>query len=171
MAHPLRVGLDPAVDRVAETGDRERTFDVGVGPAAAAGLPPELEVPHPGQVRDERGVLDHRADTTPAPARRAAPARSKSRASPAVGWIKPTSIRSAVVLPAPFGPSRPHTWPGRDLEVETGDRLDPPVALGQAANGDYGGFGHPRDLRAHDALHPRARENLAKPRIGLASGR
>src|SRR5207302_966461 len=32
-------------------------------------------------------------------------------ASPAVGWTRPSRMRRVVVLPAPFGPSRPHTWP------------------------------------------------------------
>ena len=42
MAHPLRVGLHLAVDRVAEVGDGEGLVEVGVSEARAAGLPPEL---------------------------------------------------------------------------------------------------------------------------------
>ncbi len=34
-----------------------------------------------------------------------------SRASPAVGRTRPSSIRRVVVLPAPFGPRKPNTWP------------------------------------------------------------
>ena len=36
---------------------------------------------------------------------------SNSRASPLVGRMRPTSIRRLVVLPAPLGPSIPHTSP------------------------------------------------------------
>src|SRR5690349_1967119 len=34
-----------------------------------------------------------------------------TRAPPAVGRTRPSNMRSAVVLPAPFGPSKPHTAP------------------------------------------------------------
>ena len=39
--------------------------------------------------------------------------RPSTRAVPAVGSDRPRSIRMVVVLPAPFGPSRPKTWPWR----------------------------------------------------------
>src|SRR4051794_31083141 len=35
----------------------------------------------------------------------------KTRISPPSGVIRPISMRRVVVLPAPFGPSRPRTWP------------------------------------------------------------
>ena len=62
LAHPLRVRLDLAVDRVAEAGDGERAVEVGVGEARAARLPPELQVLHPREVRHEGGGLDDGAD-------------------------------------------------------------------------------------------------------------
>ncbi len=37
--------------------------------------------------------------------------RPQTRASPAVGVSSVTSIRNVVVLPAPFGPRKPKTWP------------------------------------------------------------
>ena len=30
---------------------------------------------------------------------------------PAVGAIRPSNMRMVVVLPAPFGPRKPYTWP------------------------------------------------------------
>ena len=55
-----------------------------------------------------------------------------------------------VVLPAPFGPSRPKTSPARDLEIDAVDGGDVAVALDQAADpddrfpGDRGGRALPR---------------------------
>ena len=48
-------------------------------------------------------------------------------------------IRTAVVLPAPLGPSRPSTVPGRHGEVDAGERLDVAEALGEALDPDGGG--------------------------------
>ena len=53
--------------------------------------------------------------------RRSAPA---TVASPAVGVISVASIRSVVVLPAPFGPRKPKISPALDVEVDAGDGLD-----------------------------------------------
>ena len=49
-------------------------------------------------------------DSTGAPGRAAWP---KTLIRPSVGRIRPMSMRSDVVLPAPLGPSRPSTWPRR----------------------------------------------------------
>ena len=70
LLHPLRVRLHLAVDRVAETGDRERAVEVGILHARAARLPPQPQVAHPGEVRNERGLLHHRADAHQLPAAR-----------------------------------------------------------------------------------------------------
>ena len=40
----------------------ERGVDVGVGPLVPAGIPPETQVAHPGEVGHERGGLDEGAD-------------------------------------------------------------------------------------------------------------
>ena len=39
-----------------------------------------------------------------------------TRALPLVGWTRPVSILSVVVLPAPLGPKNPTTSPGRILK-------------------------------------------------------
>ena len=38
------------------------------------------------------------------------------------GARRPSRISTVVVLPAPFGPSRPNTSPARDVEVDAVDR-------------------------------------------------
>ena len=43
-----------------------------------------------------------------------------------------------VVLPAPFGPSRPSTVPGARLEIDTGERSHGPVGLDEPADADGG---------------------------------
>ena len=72
-----------------------------------------------GEVRIEVVELRHHAD---APARlaraRAAPARRGARSRRRPDRVRPRQRRSVVVLPAPFGPSRPKHSPGRDLEIE-----------------------------------------------------
>ena len=45
----------------------------------------------------------------------------KSRISPLVGRVSPSSILIVLVLPEPFGPRNPCTPPGGDVEVETVD--------------------------------------------------
>ena len=47
-------------------------------------------------------------------------------------------IRTAVVLPAPFGPSRPKTLPCLDAEVDAAKGFDVAVALAQAGGLDGG---------------------------------
>ena len=72
--------------------------------------------------------------------RRSAPA---TLASPADGVISSVaSMRSVVVLPAPFGPRKPKISPGADLEVDAAHRLDRTAAgtegLLQVARPDHG---------------------------------
>ena len=62
LAHALGVRLHLPVDGVAETGDGQRALEIGVGELRSARLPPELEVRHPGEMRDERGGFDERPD-------------------------------------------------------------------------------------------------------------
>ena len=54
----------------------------------------------------------------------------KTSASPAVGMVRPISTRSVVVLPAPFGPSRPTTWPRSTVKLISSTATNPsPYAL------------------------------------------
>ncbi len=62
LLHALRVRPDLSIDRRAEVGQRERAVEIGVLHPGAAGLPPQAQIAHAGQVRDERRLLDHRAD-------------------------------------------------------------------------------------------------------------
>ena len=48
------------------------------------------------------------------------------------------SILIVVDLPAPLGPRKPNTSPGRDLEVDAAHGLDLVVVLAQAAHPDGG---------------------------------
>ena len=65
-----------------------------------------LQVLQAGQVRQEARPLDQRAE--PGQHRRAGHEPvPEDEISPWVGWVRPISTRSVVVLPAPFGPSRP----------------------------------------------------------------
>ena len=55
---------------------------------------------------------------------------------PAVGWSRPESIFSVVVLPAPFGPRNPTTSPAWMVEGDLLDGLDIAVfAAKKAAHG------------------------------------
>ena len=58
-------------------------------------------------------------------------------ALPAVGVMKPASMRMVVVLPAPFGPRKPSTSPGLTVEADVvhgGERV---VAFGQVFGLDH----------------------------------
>jgi len=46
-------------------------------------------------------------------------------AVPAVGSTSPASIFSVVVLPAPFGPTRPNTSPGSTANVDSATASKP----------------------------------------------
>src|SRR3954447_91898 len=72
-------------------------------------------------------LLDLRAQAiTAATTRRA---RGSTCASPASGCRSVASMRIAVVLPAPFGPSTPYTAPGAHGQVDTGGRVGLAEAL------------------------------------------
>ena len=62
-------------------------------------------------------------------------------AVPASGCISPRSIRSVVVLPAPFGPEEAGDRAGLHGEAEVADRLDAPEGLAQSADLDPDGVG------------------------------
>ena len=75
-------------------------------------MPGEAQVLRDRKRAIERGVLEHDADVAPygelLPCSRACPA---THASPDVGRISVDSMWIVLVLPAPFGPSRPKNWP------------------------------------------------------------
>ncbi|GFN03959.1 hypothetical protein Smic_25150 [Streptomyces microflavus] len=83
---------------------------MGVLGGAAGGLPVQVEVGAPGEVREEARPFHEgahpgedrgsRADGLPEDADLAL-----------VGVMSPMSMRRVVVLPAPLGPSSPRTWP------------------------------------------------------------
>ena len=59
-------------------------------------------------------------------------------ALPSLGSIRPHSMRSVVVLPAPSGPTSPKISPARHRQVEMVHRRQLAEALGQAAGFDDG---------------------------------
>ena len=84
LPHALGVGAYRAVERLAEAGDLQGLGQVGVLGGPAGGLPVQLQVGPAGQVRQEAGALDERAD--PGQDRRAgADPWPKTRISPASG--------------------------------------------------------------------------------------
>ena len=51
-------------------------------------------------------------------------------AFPVVGWTRPSTIRSVVVLPAPLGPRKPVTEPGSTVKLSRSTaRTSPPKSL------------------------------------------
>ena len=101
----------------------------------------------PGEVRDERGVLDHRADPRAAPA---TPGPHPPAEEPGLARGRPDQTDEHAQrrrLARAVRAEQPADLARLDLEVEVRDRLDAAVALGQAANGDHGGVGHRRDPR------------------------
>ena len=86
-----------------------------------------------GEPRVERRLLDHGTD--PGKTRIGPP--PFSRATPLVGRTNPSSIRSVVVLPAPFGPRNPKVSPGRDGQIERvdGNRVAEPLRQVTAGHG------------------------------------
>ena len=111
--HPARVRVDVAVGGVLEV---ERREDLGGPPLGAAlvhavqpALDDQLASSGLGRIRGAAlgDVADPLADR-PGSRRRSAPA---TVAVPEVGASRVASIRSVVVLPAPFGPRKPKISP------------------------------------------------------------
>ena len=65
-----------------------------------------------------------------------ATSRPKTCARPPSGNSSVARIRTSVVLPAPFGPSRPNTIPRRDLQPGTIQRHSRPETLDHTLNPD-----------------------------------
>ena len=62
--------------------------------------------------------------------------RPSTRARPPSGCSSVVRMRTAVVLPAPFGPSTPSTVPARHGQVDAAQRMHIPERLGQALHQD-----------------------------------
>ena len=130
LAHPAGVRPDPPFGGVAEAGPRERRRD------------PRPQAPTPDQAGQSADQLEQLAALHPAveprvlvevadaaAGRRAGRRGRRSRRptpTPLLARARPVRIRIVVVLPAPFGPSRPKTEPrGTSRSSESSARTDP----------------------------------------------
>ncbi len=139
LAHPARVATDPPLRRADQARPGEHLADPR----------PELR---PGQPVEPADELEQLASLHPAvepwvlvevaergdgaSARPGRPPRPATDALPAVGRASPVRIRMVVVLPAPFGPSRPKTEPRGTIEVEPVEREDRAEPLRERARLD-----------------------------------
>ena len=104
LAHAVRVAADPVLRPVAQLDELEHLVDPGARAAArrsrraAAGSAARRGTGRSAAPRRSR--RRRRAPSRPS----TSGSRPNSRAEPSVGRIRPSSIRSEVVLPAPFGP-------------------------------------------------------------------
>ena len=64
---------------------------------------------------------------------RSAKRRPATVAVPEVGGVSPTMIRMVVDLPAPLGPRKPVTRPGRAVKVTSSTAVKPPYFLVSAS--------------------------------------
>ena len=114
LAHAARVPLDPLLLPALQPDEFEQLFD----PSA---LPPGLD---PVQLREVAQVVERReplveaavaaedvADPLRTQRASSTTSRPRTRACPDVGISSVISILIVVVLPAPFGPSRPNSSP------------------------------------------------------------
>ena len=134
--------------------------------APRGGVPARVEPRAQAQVVGD-GQARRRAGR---PARRNRPGRSRAprpgcrrapRCVPAVGAAGRRSGCSRVVLPAPFGPTRPTTRPAGHGQRAVAQRPAPPVPLGERfglkdRNSHAAGFyaGVPVTARCHSGRHP-----------------
>ena len=109
LPHPERVALHAPVRRAVELDEPQHLVDARVGMPGRARERPQVVAA--GAAGVEVGRLEHRADAQRRPLELARTARSNTSARPLVGGARPSSIRSVVVLPAPFGPRKPVTVP------------------------------------------------------------
>ena len=141
--HPARVVLGLLARRVGEPEALEQLVRAPPrGPRREVEQPPEhLEVLASGEDVVDRVVLAGEADPEADLARRRAPRRARPRARrPSRSRSSVEKMRTAVVLPAPLGPSRPHTVPSgtaRSKSVE-GDRRAVPLAQSDSLDRQIG---------------------------------
>ena len=112
LTHPGRVAADPVVGATAETDSLQRGVDLPGARAPSVELGQQPQVGAPGQIRVEAGLLDEPADLLQHVAAEMIERATQQLDVPPSGRIRPNSIRSSVVLPAPLGPSSPRTSPG-----------------------------------------------------------
>ena len=113
-AHAAGVGLDGAVRGLVEAGTGRAARGPGFRAAAGPVVEPadHLEVLAAGEVFVDGRELAREPDGARArPARRLSTSMPATSARPQSGCSRVVSTRTAVVLPAPFGPSRPRTVP------------------------------------------------------------
>ena len=125
LPHALAVGAHRR--SIAVPSRRSPAPRPGARPAGpAGGLPVQLQV-RPCRT-GAAGTRNPRRSADPGQDRRpGATSCPNTLISPAVGVIRPISIRSVVVLPAPFGPSRPSTCPGSTSKETSLTALKPPL--------------------------------------------
>src|SRR5262245_51719969 len=116
LAHPQRVRLHPASRGGLELDQGQHLLDPAGRDLRRQGQRPQVVPPGAPGVKVAR--LEHRADPPRWVAGLPVPAPEPS-ASPAVGSASPSSSRRVVVLPAPFGPRKPVTVPGRSENVRS----------------------------------------------------
>ncbi len=140
LAHALAVAAHRPVDGACR-GRRPRSPPSMC--ASSAGRPVAAQyrrqVVAAGQVRLQPGALDERAQPGQHRGARDRAACPKTLIRPSVGRIRPMSMRSDVVLPAPFGPEQAEHLAAADLE-------------GQVADGDEAvlvGLGHALEAQRH----------------------
>ena len=144
LAHPGRIALGGTlaarrqVDQSERGGDPRVARDVRPAPGGRQ----DAQVLGSREVRVEDRGRDHRPDPLPGDP---APADGSPAivTVPASARTRPTRMRRAVVLPAPFGPSRPTDVAFLDDEVEPIEGGDPPVSLAQTGRLDR--RGHPAE--------------------------
>ena len=98
---------------------RERPGDALALAAAAkpVGAGEEIQVLGDRELPVERELLRHVADALPGRRARGAQIEPATRSVPPVAGSRPQSMRNVVVLPAPFGPSRPKISPRRTSKL------------------------------------------------------
>ena len=112
LAHAEREGPDSAAGDVAEPDQVEHSIDPGWGDGVAVGEPEQM-------VGSGTSVLDCAASSKAPIARNGASScctAAATRTMPEVGASRPRIIRIVVDLPAPFGPRKPVTCPGRTVK-------------------------------------------------------
>ena len=95
-----------------------------------------VEVLEPGQVLVDRGVLPGHPDPAAQLLRRRGPRRPGDLGAPASGSSSVVSTRTVVVLPAPFGPSRPSTVPCATSRSSPSSAMHVAVFLHQSCRSD-----------------------------------
>ena len=181
---PPRVGLR-AILRPGPSGPtRSRTSSTrprGAAPPSPYSRPKNARFSRAGQVRVEGELLRHVADAPPwprrAPTSSGRPSTVTCRAS---GVSSPQTIEIVVVLPAPFGPSRPYVSPSRISKETPWTASRSPIPLAQVdGREDHGA--HPagrggalQRVDGHQVIlpaGPRRRMLRSCPADGRRSGR